>query len=39
MNIKNDIKPVSFLKSRSAESLEQVNTTHRPVIITQRGSA
>lgn len=37
MNIKNDIKPVSFLKSRSAEILEQVNTTHRPVIITQNG--
>ncbi|MCI5120717.1 MAG: type II toxin-antitoxin system Phd/YefM family antitoxin, partial [Candidatus Electrothrix sp. AUS4] len=29
MNIKSDIKPVSFLKSRSAEILEQVNTTHR----------
>ncbi|MCI5149732.1 MAG: type II toxin-antitoxin system Phd/YefM family antitoxin [Candidatus Electrothrix sp. MAN1_4] len=37
MNIKNDIKPVSFLKSRSAEIIEQVNTTHRPVIITQKG--
>lgn len=37
MNIKNDIKPVSFLKSRSAEILKQVNTTHRPVIITQNG--
>ena len=37
MNIKSDIKPVSFLKSRSAEILEQVNTTHRPVIITQNG--
>ncbi len=37
MNIKSDIKPVSFLKSRSAEILEQINTTHRPVIITQNG--
>ena len=37
MNIKSDIKPVSFLKSRSAEILKQVNATHRPVIITQNG--
>ncbi|WP_446011921.1 type II toxin-antitoxin system Phd/YefM family antitoxin [Candidatus Electrothrix sp.] len=37
MNIKSDIKPVSFLKSRSAELLNQVNSTHRPVIITQNG--
>jgi len=37
MNIKSDIKPVSYLKSRAAEILEQINTTHRPVIITQNG--
>ena len=37
MNIKNDIKPISYLKSRSAEVLKQINETHRPVIITQNG--
>jgi len=37
MKIKEDIKPVSYLKSRSAELLAQINETHRPVIITQNG--
>ncbi len=37
MNIATDIKPVSYLKSKSADLLKQVNETHRPVIITQNG--
>ncbi|WP_028574768.1 type II toxin-antitoxin system Phd/YefM family antitoxin [Desulfonatronovibrio hydrogenovorans] len=37
MNITNDIKPVTFLKSRAADLLRQINETHRPVIITQNG--
>jgi prevent-host-death family protein len=37
MNIANDIKPVSYLKSNSAALLKQINETHRPVIITQNG--
>ena len=37
MNISTDIKPVSYLKSRSADLLKQVNETQRPVIITQNG--
>jgi prevent-host-death family protein len=37
MNITNDIKSVSFLKSRAADLLAQINETHRPVIITQNG--
>ncbi len=37
MKIKEDIKPISYLKSRSAELLSQINETHRPVIITQNG--
>ena len=37
MNIKSDIKPVSYLKSRAADILRQINDTHRPVIITQNG--
>lgn len=37
MNIINDIKPVTYLKSRAADLLNQINDTHRPVIITQNG--
>jgi prevent-host-death family protein len=37
MNITDDIKPVTYLKSRAADLLEQINETHRPVIITQNG--
>lgn len=37
MNIATDIKPISYLKSKSADLLKQVNETHRPVIITQNG--
>jgi len=37
MNITDDIKPVTYLKSRAADLLNQINETHRPVIITQNG--
>ena len=37
MNITSDIKPITFLKNRAAEVLQQINETHRPVIITQNG--
>ncbi|WP_022670396.1 type II toxin-antitoxin system Phd/YefM family antitoxin [Hippea alviniae] len=37
MNISEDIKPISYLKSKTADLLKQVNSTHRPVIITQNG--
>jgi prevent-host-death family protein len=37
MNISRDIKPVTYLKSRAADLLKQINETHRPVIITQNG--
>jgi len=37
MNITNDIKPVTYLKARAADLLNQINETHRPVIITQNG--
>ncbi|MBU4532551.1 MAG: type II toxin-antitoxin system Phd/YefM family antitoxin [Eubacteriales bacterium] len=39
MNIKEDIKPISYIKANAAEILEQVNETHRPVYITQNGEA
>ncbi len=37
MNITSDIKPITYLKNRAAEVLQQINETHRPVIITQNG--
>ena len=37
MNISSDIRPVTYLKSRAADLLKQINETHRPVIITQNG--
>lgn len=37
MNLVADIKPISYLKIRPAELLQQVNETHRPIVITQNG--
>ena len=37
MNILRDIKPVTYLKSRASDLLKQINETHRPVVITQKG--
>ncbi|MBU0767478.1 MAG: type II toxin-antitoxin system Phd/YefM family antitoxin [Proteobacteria bacterium] len=37
MNITSDIKSVTYLKSKAADLLNQINKTHRPVIITQNG--
>ncbi|RLB70380.1 MAG: type II toxin-antitoxin system Phd/YefM family antitoxin [Deltaproteobacteria bacterium] len=37
MNISSDIKPVSFLKSHTADILKQINSTRRPIVITQNG--
>jgi prevent-host-death family protein len=37
MNIVDDIKPVTYLKSKAADLLNQINETQRPVIITQNG--
>jgi prevent-host-death family protein len=39
LKTKEDIRPVTYLKGRAADLLAQINTTHRPVIITQNGEA
>ncbi|TGE39161.1 type II toxin-antitoxin system Phd/YefM family antitoxin [Desulfosporosinus fructosivorans] len=39
MNIKEDIRPISYIKANAAEILEQVNETRRPVYVTQNGEA
>jgi prevent-host-death family protein len=37
MNIVKDIKPITYLKTRAADLLKQINKTRRPVVITQNG--
>ena len=39
MNTREDIRPVTYVKARLAELLDQVNDSRRPVIITQNGVA
>ncbi|MDA8211588.1 MAG: type II toxin-antitoxin system Phd/YefM family antitoxin [Clostridia bacterium] len=39
MNLKEDIRPISYIKANAAEILEQVNETHRPIYVTQNGEA
>ncbi len=39
MSIETDIRPITYLKSRAADLLNQVNETRRPVVITQNGEA
>lgn len=39
MNLKNDIKPISYIKTNAADMLKRVNETHNPIIITQNGEA
>lgn len=39
MNLKNNIKPISYIKTHAAEILKTINETHKPIIITQNGEA
>jgi prevent-host-death family protein len=39
MESKKEIRPVTYLKANAADLLAQVNETHRPVFITQKGEA
>jgi prevent-host-death family protein len=39
VRLKEDIKPVTYMKTRSAELLQKVNESRRPVVITQNGEA
>jgi prevent-host-death family protein len=39
MNLKEDIKPISFVKSHAADIIKKINETHNPIIITQNGEA
>jgi len=35
----NDIKPVTYLKSKAADVLKYINETRKPMVITQNGEA
>lgn len=39
MNLRSDIRPISYIKTNAAEMLRQVNNTHNPIVITQNGEA
>jgi prevent-host-death family protein len=39
MNLKQAIKPISFLKAHAADVLKELNETHGTMIITQHGEA
>ncbi len=39
MNLKEDIRPISYIKAHTAEILKQLSHTRRPVFITQNGEA
>jgi prevent-host-death family protein len=39
MRLREDIRPVTYMKTRAAELLKQVGESRRPVVITQRGEA
>ena len=34
MNLREDIKPISYIKTNAADMLKRVNDTHNPIIIT-----
>lgn len=39
VNIKELIKPISYIKTNAAEMMKFVNEQHQPIIITQNGEA
>lgn len=39
MNLKSDIRSISYVKSNAADMLKHVNETHSPLVITQNGEA
>lgn len=39
INLKEDIKPISYIKTNAADMMKYINENHNPVIITQNGEA
>jgi prevent-host-death family protein len=39
MKLKRDIRPITYMKTNSADLIEEVNQSRSPVVITQNGEA
>jgi PHD/YefM family antitoxin component YafN of YafNO toxin-antitoxin module len=39
VKLKEDIKPISYIKTNAAEMLDYINENKNPIIITQHGQA
>jgi prevent-host-death family protein len=39
INLKNDIKPISYIKTNASEMMKYVNERTNPIVITQNGEA
>jgi len=37
MNLTQDIRPISYVKTHAADILDHINETHRPMVVTQNG--
>ena len=39
VNLKEDVKPISYIKTNAAEMIDYINVHKNPIIVTQRGEA
>ena len=39
INLKEDIKPISYIKTNAADMMKYINDVKNPIIITQNGEA
>ena len=39
VNLKQDVKPISYIKTNAAEMMDYINNHKNPIIITQHGEA
>ena len=39
VNLKEDIKPISYIKTNAAEMIDYINEHKNPIIVTQHGEA
>ncbi|WP_207725500.1 type II toxin-antitoxin system Phd/YefM family antitoxin [Acetobacterium malicum] len=39
INLKEDIRPISYIKTHAADMLKYINDNKNPIIVTQNGEA
>jgi len=39
INLKKDVKPISYIKTNAAEIIDYINNHKNPIIVTQHGEA